>query len=122
VAIKQIPTKNLTIAYNPDVHYELRHSKIVFEVLDKQSEPKTIADITRSFLTPNVTQVYFFVKTTNAQRKVTDLCDVILSKLADDFGTKKSRLPTSARVVLITNAEANNSNTLDNVLRSEIKI
>ena len=116
------PTKNLTIVYNPEVHFELRHSKIVFEVLDSQKEAKTIADIIRSFLVPNVTQVYFFVKTTNTEQKVSDLCDVILSKLADDFHMKKSKLPINAKVVLITSAETNNQQTLDDAVRESIRI
>ena len=36
------PTKGLTIVYNPDVHFELRHSKIVFEVLDSQPEDMSL--------------------------------------------------------------------------------
>ena len=116
------PTRALTIVYNPDVRFELRHSIIVFEVLDTQTEAKTIADIIRSFLAQNVTQVYFFVKNTQAEQDVSDLCDVILSKLADDFHTKKSKLPTNAKVVLITRVEANNQQTLDDAIREAIRI
>lgn len=117
------PTRRLSILYNPDVHFEMRNRKIiVFEVLDSQQEVKTIADIIRSLLAMHVSQVYFFVDSIEKRDEVYDLCDVILSKLADDFKTKKSDLPLDAKIVLITRSETNNQTVLDSVISEEIKI
>jgi hypothetical protein len=117
------PTKNKSIPYNPDVHFELKNRKIiVFEILDSQSMQKTIADVTRSFLSPNVAQVYFIVKTEKMRDEVITLCDVLLSKLADDFRTKKNKLPMEANVIWISNKDVKNNKKLGEILEENISI
>jgi len=117
------PTKNLSLIYNPDVHFQLKNRKIiVFEIADRQSNEKTIADIIRSFLTPNVSQVYFVVPTEEKRKEITIMYDVILSKLADDFGTKKSKLPLDANVIVISKEDVLDIDKLDALLKEYITL
>lgn len=117
------PTKKLVMLYYPDVYFELKNrKKVVFEVIDKQSNDKTVADIFRCFLSPNVSQVYFVVKSSAKEKEVSEMCDIILSKLADEFNTKKSKLPIEVNVITITEEEAQNEENLNKLLQRLITI
>lgn len=117
------PTNSKTILYNPDVHFELKNRKrIIFEIVDTQPDEKTIADVIRSLLSPNASQVYFIVKNKNKEKNVDRIYDVILSKLADDFRTKKSKLPMDANVIHISQSDISNTQRLDDLLKEYITI
>ena len=115
--------KNKEILYNPDVHFLLKNRKIIiFEVLDSQTLDKTIADITRSILVTNATQVYFIVKTKEIKDKIVELYDVILSKFTDDFDIDEKRLLLDASAIIITEEDIENREELQNLLDTYISI
>lgn len=117
------PTKNQALLYYPDARYELKNRKIIiFEVLDTQKDDKTIADITRSILVLNATQVYFIVKNENIANKIGKIYDVILSKFADDFKIKKRKLLLDASAIIISEEDATDDVGLQNILYEEINI
>ncbi|MCK4736781.1 MAG: hypothetical protein KAT65_30280 [Methanophagales archaeon] len=96
------PTKKKIILYNPDVRFELKNRKIIiFEIIDSQPEDKTIADITRSLLAKNVTQLYFIVKSEDMRDKIADIYDIILSGFADYFEGEKKKLFTGGNNILV---------------------
>lgn len=117
------PTKNKAILYYPDVRFELRSRKIIiFEVLDTQSEDKTIADLIRSVLTQNATQIYFIVKTNEIAEKIVRIYEVILSKFADEFKIWKRKLLEAASVIVISEEDAKDEEFLEYILSNEIFI
>lgn len=92
------PTKNRALMYYPDAQYGLKNRKImIFEILDTQKADKTIADITRSILVSNATQVQFIVKNDEIANKVGKIYDVIPSKFIDDFKIKKKKIAVSCQ-------------------------
>ncbi len=95
------------IAYNPDVRYVLRKGVIIFEVIETQNKDKTISDVIRAFLAPNVSQVYFIVKTKSKNKEAFEVIDVLLTLLSDKFGIKKKELPLDVKIIPIEEREIN---------------
>ena len=116
-------TKNKAILYYPDARFELKNRKIViFEVLDTQSEEKTIADLTRSVLTKNVMQIYFIVKTDEMREKIVRIYEVILSKFADEFKIGKRKLLEDASVIVLSEEDVRDGEKFRTLLTEYITI
>jgi len=111
------PTKNKVLSYEPDVYFELKNrTVVVFEVLDSQSSDKTIADLVRSLLCLEVCKVFFIVPDDRARDEVNRICDVVLSKIADDFEKRKCDLLLEPEVVIVTRDAASRPRDLAGVL------
>lgn len=103
------PTKlRKVIGYNPDVRYILKTSEVIFEVVETQGKEKTIADVIRAFLAPNVSQVYFVVNDKIKYKEVDEIVDVILSVLSDKMGRKKKDLPLDVTIIPIEESKSDN--------------
>jgi len=97
------PTKDKNILYKPDAYYERKDGRIIaFEVLDSQSCEKTIADVTRSILNPNVRHLCLITKDDRSRNEVVKTCDVVLSSIADSADVPKEELLQSVSVVKVT--------------------
>jgi len=77
------------LEYDPDVYYIYKKNKIkVFEVIETQSKAKTYADVVRCFIEPNITDLFFIVKTAKQYKVVANESDIILKKLKERFIVK----------------------------------
>ena len=114
--------KGFQIPYQPDVRYILRNNtEILIEIIDTQSKEKCIADIIRAYLY-NAKIVCFVVKDKESEKSVYEIADVLLSKLADEMGTKKNMLPLDVKIVTVTEKELDNEEDLILRLKRELKL
>ncbi len=75
-----------SLDYEPDACLEHHHNRVivgvvVFEILDKQNEAKTIADIVRCIFLGNCERLIFIAKTQAGQLYVKNVVDTILGSL-----------------------------------------
>ena len=60
----------------------------VFEVIETQPKIKTYSDLIRCFIEPNITDLFFIVKTASQQKEVLNDSDIILKKMKERFIVK----------------------------------
>lgn len=78
------PNKEKMFFYRPEIYFETTHGKIyIFEILDDEMKDPNlvIADIIQSYISPNVSKIFFIVKNKEEEDKVYKWASVIGARL-----------------------------------------
>jgi hypothetical protein len=117
------PAKKIfPILYRPDVVFVSKLNKLhIFEILDSElkNENLIIADIILSFLSPNVSTIYFIVPSEKDQDKVLNLATIIAARLSELGIPRKKK---TMRVFYITKTEARSPRCIEKLMKKAIKL
>lgn len=107
-------TKIKPVSYKPEIYYVRKKDRkfITFQVFDSQerNQKAEIGDVFCAFFTGEITNAYFFVRTSINRDKINDLISIIESKLVRDFKATRSMFPKCSAILVTSRNIKNEKN------------